>query len=123
MKELDDLRKVYMDGLITRSEYLLKIIAVGSSKLAIETQCLYEEADESMIFRKVECKYGWIVFIVKSHRFVEVHSNGLVHIGRNFKITDMDLLRLLEHTALSNGRMSQKPGKCGVRWPEEEEDA
>lgn len=120
MTELDDLRKVYMDGLITKSEYLIKTMNFHVGQFAKATQKLEVENDEPMMFRKVECKYGWIVFIVKNHRVVEVHSNGLVHLNRNFHVSNMDLLRLLEHTAIGNGLKSQQPGHCGIRWPEEE---
>ena len=120
MKELDDLQKVYRDGLINKAEYYIKIMHIGSSKLIEETQKLKFKNDEPMMFRKIQCENGWIVFIVKDHNIVEVHSNGFVRIAKNFIVSDSDLLRLLEHNALDNQLQSQQPGQFGIQWPEEE---
>ena len=120
MKELDDLTIVYRDGLITKAEYYLKIMSIGSSKLFEETQRLYVEVDEPMCFRKIQCDNGWIVFTVKGHNIIEVHSNGLVRVDKNWKVSNIDLIKLLEHTALDDQLKSQQPGQFGIQWPEEE---
>lgn len=117
---ISQIHKAYISGLITKSEYFIKTIQTSVIGLEEETQRLYVEADESMCFRKIECENGWIVFVVKGHSITEVHSNGLVRVEKNWKLSNTDLLKLLEHTALGNELKSQESGHCGIRWPKED---
>ena len=120
MKELDNLKKVYVDGLISQSDYFYKIMGIGATRIGEKIQELETNKDEPMIFKKMQCDYGWIVLIVKNHNYIEIHSNGFIKISKNYIASDHDLLRLLEHAALENQLKSQQPGEYGIKFPEED---
>ena len=71
--------------------------------------------------RKFSCENGWIVLIVNKHEVIQIHSTGLVTSGNDDRAKNIDLIRLLEYDIMENDLHSQQPGKCGVRWPIENE--
>ena len=75
-----------------------------------------------MNHKKFECKNGWIVAIwnPESLEVIEVHSNGYVSHGSDDNADSDDYSRYIERAIMNNELHTQQPGKCGVRWPEED---